>query len=250
MRHALTVASAVAVVMLAWAPQAGAQPRARSSARRVPTLRDLPPVGALTARSPDLAAAWQLTDRALRLRAPRAPGQSLAAMNRWTRERFGPWLRRKTDATRAAADALARLAGAGGEPAVVAAALVGLLHEDLGGAVGRVAPPAVIADDIRVFDAFMDALEAQAQSLLERARDAYERCARAQGPAGTTGDAYRGACTTRLEVVNGALAEMVERAQARDRAVAAAPPRARTETAEPAPAGAGVLGVLRAEPAR
>lgn len=276
MHRLVTRSLAIALVALAAGSVARAQPRAEPGparpradghvALRPPSLRDFPSTS--TVRSPELAAAWRLVDTVLRLRAPRArPHASLADSTRFTRERIAPWLRRKTEAIRAADQALVTLASRHDEQSLIAMALAGLVYEDVGVAVAEIAPPAVIAADVLSYDAYMDALDAQARAMLERSREAYDRCTGAEVQVGAVTDAYRNACVRRRDAVDARLTQMEQRASERDRDVAAAPPRPRPQVA-PAPSSArsvigrdtrddaalvvgpssGVLGMLRADP--
>ncbi len=223
---------ALAVLAVALSPAfAQAQPRTPPTRAPVLSLRVLPSPGPASARSPELVTALRLADVALRLRLRPTSSGSLAAVNRWTRETFAPWLRTKTAAVQAAERALQVLAARADAETLVASAVVGLLYEDLAATLRHVRAPAAIASDPALADIFTAALDDQAVPLLERARGAYEFCMSRTATAGAVAEAYREACATRHASLGARLDALTAAARERQARRAAAGPAPSTAPA-------------------
>lgn len=142
------------------------------------SLRGLPPLDATIA--PDFAASLTLVDTALRMRAPsvmdRTPQQDLS---RKLSQTLAPWLRRRMAATQAADTALQALASRSPAHTAVAAALSATLWDSFGAEITGLRPPRAISSHPDLLATYHQLLDEQTAPFRERARSAYEACARA-----------------------------------------------------------------------
>lgn len=165
-----------------------------------PALESLPelPPRPLTAH---MRASLAESRRLLAWRPPRLPDDfSHASLNAWTEHELDPWLADKMRAIERAEMDLDRAAMETYPQRVIAAALVGLLYEDLARVIENLPPPDELLDEPALLLAYRDVCEAKALPFRMSARRGYRRCAFVA----QAGDEYAGFmrfCTERDEVL-------------------------------------------------
>lgn len=139
--------------------------------------------------------------RLLAWRPPRLPEDfSHASLEAWTERELDPWLAEKTRAVERAELDLDRAATETYPQRVIAAALIGLLYEDLARVIENLPPPDELLDEPALLLVYRDVCEAKALPLRLNARRGYRRCAFVA----QAGDEYAGFmrfCTERDEIL-------------------------------------------------
>lgn len=126
---------------------------------------------------PALAPGWAATEVALTMSTPTPPGGETWEVEAWADDELARWMQRRAEAVASAQEALEPARTAQPGYSVVASMLLGLAYSRFALDLRGIPVPPVFRDDPERTRAFLDAMQAAAHPLWQRALDAFGSCA-------------------------------------------------------------------------